>query len=164
MQLLGTPSENIWPVSARPLPSPALLPRAGPCAHLLLPAGFLQAPTGGSVQPQEAALQQPQTQVPVALRGWPAPAELPLHVRPQEKVLTWSAGRGGDPSNPSPPKGDFQNSGHAATEMPPPQTRTCPPPVWVLPAHPGHGTHSEFPVCFWAPDCCWPLTFCCLET
>ncbi|XP_064437975.1 cyclin-dependent kinase 10 isoform X6 [Mirounga angustirostris] len=56
VQLLGTPSENIWPAAA-----------------------------GGSVQPEEAAVQQPQTQVPVALGGWPAPAELPLHVRPQEK-------------------------------------------------------------------------------
>ncbi|XP_036922340.1 cyclin-dependent kinase 10 isoform X4 [Sturnira hondurensis] len=51
VQLLGTPSENIWP----------------------------------PVQPEEAAVQQPEAQVPLALGGRPAPAEPALHVRPQEK-------------------------------------------------------------------------------
>ncbi|XP_058384555.1 cyclin-dependent kinase 10 isoform X8 [Diceros bicornis minor] len=51
--------------------------------------GLLQAAAGQPIQPEEAAVQQPQAQVPVALRRRPAPAQLPLHVRPQEKGNSW---------------------------------------------------------------------------
>ncbi|XP_075017805.1 cyclin-dependent kinase 10 isoform X2 [Calonectris borealis] len=47
-------------------------------------AGFLQAAPGESVHPAEAALQQPQAQVPLAVGGRAAAAQLPLHVRSQE--------------------------------------------------------------------------------
>lgn len=62
VQLLGTPSENIWPVSAWPLPSSPPAQAGFTCRealrlHLPLPAGFLQAAAGGPVQPAQAAVQ-----------------------------------------------------------------------------------------------------------
>lgn len=93
VQLLGTPSENIWPVRAHPrpaLPRPTL-PR--PRLHLSpRPAGLLPAAAGRPVQPEEAAVQQPEAPLPVAVGGWPAPAAPALHVRPEEKVLAWPRG------------------------------------------------------------------------
>lgn len=83
VQLLGTPNENIWPVRVVPqrcLPSCPACPPALPDAPLPLPSGFLQVAPGESVHPAETALQQPQAQVPLALRGRAASAQLPLHV------------------------------------------------------------------------------------
>uniref|UniRef100_A0A8D2J094 Uncharacterized protein n=1 Tax=Varanus komodoensis TaxID=61221 RepID=A0A8D2J094_VARKO len=48
-------------------------------------AGLLQAAAGEPVHPAQAALQQPEAQIPLAVRGGPPPAQLPLHVRPQKK-------------------------------------------------------------------------------
>lgn len=100
MQLLGTPSENIWPVSTQPLPSPsppAARPRRARACSCAPSAGLLPAAAGQPVQPAEAALQQPEAQVPLAVGGRPAPAEPALHVRPHEKVRTPAGGRG-DPA------------------------------------------------------------------
>lgn len=58
-----------------------------------LPSGFLQAAPGESVHPAEAALQQPQAQVPLAVGGRAASAQLPLHVRSQEAVRASCVGR-----------------------------------------------------------------------
>lgn len=83
VQLLGTPNENIWPVRVVPqrcLPFCPACPSALPDAPLPLPSGFLQVAPGESVHPAETALQQPQAQVPLALRGRAASAQLPLHV------------------------------------------------------------------------------------
>lgn len=101
VQLLGTPNENIWPVSYPTAPRAllallAFLPSLMP--PLPLPSGLLQVAPGESVHAAETALQQPQAQVPLALRGRAASAQLPLHVRSQEAVrATVWAGLGAGP-------------------------------------------------------------------
>lgn len=104
VQLLGTPNENIWPVRAVPRLPSALSALPASASHSTpSPSGFLQAAPGESVHPAEAALQQPQAQVPLAVGGRPAAAQLPLHVRSQEAVRAfcssaWAGpgtGRGG---------------------------------------------------------------------
>lgn len=111
VQLLGTPSENIWPVSVQPPPLPA--PPARPKLQPPCPAGLLRAATGQPVQPEEAAVQQPEAQVPLALRSRPAPAEPALHVRPQEKVPAMQGGR----LPPKPPKRVSQNRDRAGPSL-----------------------------------------------
>lgn len=121
VQLLGTPSENIWPVSAWPLPSLAL-GQAGPCG---ISSCFLQGFSKLPLVSQYSLRKQPYNNLKHRF-PWLSEAGLRLlnllFMYDPRKRCGPACRWGRRHLEPEPFRKVSQNTGRAATRTPPPRT------------------------------------------